>query len=94
MNHACRLVWNEAAARYMPAPETAKGRGKSSGRSAVVVALGAALLGLGRMPIPAAASSGLEGRHHTLMFMGSKCYQKHSFLCPLVLRKRHKTYSK
>ncbi len=47
MNHACRLVWNEAAARYVPAPETAKGRGKSSGRSAVVVALGAALLGLG-----------------------------------------------
>ncbi|HLD67533.1 MAG TPA: filamentous hemagglutinin N-terminal domain-containing protein, partial [Pseudomonas sp.] len=47
MNHTYRLVWNDAAQRYVPAPETAKGRGKSSGRSAVVVALGAALLSNG-----------------------------------------------
>ena len=47
MNHAYRLVWNAVQHRYVPAPETAKGRGKSSGRGAVVVVLGAALLGLG-----------------------------------------------
>ena len=29
MNHTYRLVWSEAARCYVPAPENARGRGKS-----------------------------------------------------------------
>ena len=34
MNHTYRLVWNEAAQRYVPAAESARSRGKSGGRKA------------------------------------------------------------
>ncbi len=33
MNHTYRLVWNQEAQRYVPAPECAKGKGKSSAKS-------------------------------------------------------------
>ncbi|MET3440515.1 filamentous hemagglutinin family protein [Variovorax paradoxus] len=56
MNHAYRLVWSEAAHRDVPAPETAKGRGKSSGRSAAVVALCAVLLAGGAWAGPSGGS--------------------------------------
>ncbi|WP_053063312.1 GLUG motif-containing protein, partial [Variovorax paradoxus] len=56
MNHAYRLVWSDAAARFVPAPETAKGRGKSSGRGAAVVALCAALLASGAWAGPSGGS--------------------------------------
>lgn len=35
MNHAYRLVWNDHAQRYVPAPETARSRGKSAGGKAL-----------------------------------------------------------
>ena len=38
MNHTYRLVWNDASQRYTPAPETARGRGKTTRRSAVLMA--------------------------------------------------------
>jgi hypothetical protein len=48
MNHAYRLVWNHAIEAFVPAPETARARGKSSGRGAVLVMLTtAAVLGAG-----------------------------------------------
>ena len=47
MNHSYRLTWNESTQRYVPAPETAKGRGKASGRGAVVAAVGALAMLLG-----------------------------------------------
>ncbi|MGJ7526695.1 YDG domain-containing protein [Variovorax sp. GB1P17] len=56
MNHAYRLVWNHAAHRCVPAPETAKGRGKSAGRGAVVVALCAAVSGAGAWAAPGGGS--------------------------------------
>jgi filamentous hemagglutinin family protein len=56
MNHAYRLVWSDAAARFVPAPETAKGRGKSSGRGAAVVALCVALLASGAWAGPSGGS--------------------------------------
>ena len=31
MNHTYRLVWNEAAQRYVPAAESARARGKRAG---------------------------------------------------------------
>ncbi|MCT9809184.1 YDG domain-containing protein [Acidovorax sp. Be4] len=43
MNHSYRLVWNDASQRYVAAPETARGRGKS--RTAKTLAPAAALLG-------------------------------------------------
>ena len=56
MNHAYRLVWNEVHHRYIPAPETAKGRGKHTGRSlrrsVAVMALGTSLLSLGALAGP------------------------------------------
>ena len=56
MNHAYRLVWNEVHRRTIPAPETAKGRGKRTGRclrrSALVMALGTTLLSLGAQAGP------------------------------------------
>jgi len=33
LNHAYRLVWSDTAQCYQPVPETARGRGKSKGRS-------------------------------------------------------------
>src|SRR4051812_22148083 len=46
MNHAYRLVWNCATQTFVPAPETARARGKSSGRGTVLVTLTmAAVLG-------------------------------------------------
>ncbi len=42
MNHAYRLVWNDREQRYVPAPETAKARGKR-GRQKLLVAAVAAL---------------------------------------------------
>lgn len=33
MNHTYRLVWNQEAQRYVPAPECAKGKGKTSAKS-------------------------------------------------------------
>ena len=56
MNHAYRLVWSDAAARFVPAPETAKGRGKSPSRGAAVVALCAALLASGAWAGPSGGS--------------------------------------
>src|SRR5712671_313411 len=35
MNHTYRLVWNEAAQRYVPAAESARSRGKSGGCKAL-----------------------------------------------------------
>ncbi|MDO9226821.1 MAG: filamentous hemagglutinin N-terminal domain-containing protein [Pseudomonadota bacterium] len=35
MNHSYRLVWNDRAQRYVPAPETARARGKSAGGRAI-----------------------------------------------------------
>ncbi|MBD0687626.1 hypothetical protein CGA22_24275 [Pseudomonas sp. PSB18] len=52
MNHTYRLVWNDAVQRYVPAPETARGRGKAAGRSALVVGFTAALLGSGAWASP------------------------------------------
>ncbi|MCD2513753.1 filamentous hemagglutinin N-terminal domain-containing protein [Comamonas endophytica] len=43
MNHSYRLVWNDATQRCVPAPETARGRGKS--RAAKALAPMALLLG-------------------------------------------------
>ena len=56
MNHAYRLVWSDAAARFVPAPETAKGRGKSPSRGAALVALCAALLASGAWAGPSGGS--------------------------------------
>ena len=39
MNHAYRLIWNAAHGAYVPAPETARGRGKQSKGKALVAAL-------------------------------------------------------
>lgn len=45
MNQAYRLVWNAAQQCYLPAPETARGRGKQGGRAPVrSVALALAML--------------------------------------------------
>jgi filamentous hemagglutinin family protein len=52
VNHTYRLVWNDSVQRYVPAPETAKSRGKAAGRSAVVVGFTAALLGSGAWASP------------------------------------------
>jgi len=35
MNHSYRLVWNDRVQRYVPAPETARARGKSAGGRAI-----------------------------------------------------------
>ena len=43
MNHSYRLVWNDSTQRYVPAPETARGHGKS--RTAKALAPMALLLG-------------------------------------------------
>jgi len=60
MNHAYRLVWNAVQSRYVPAPETARGVGKHSGRSlrrsAVAMALGTSLLSLGALAGPTGGS--------------------------------------
>jgi filamentous hemagglutinin family protein len=56
MNHAYRLVWSDAAERFVPVPETAKGRGKSPSRGAAVVALCAALLASGAWAGPSGGS--------------------------------------
>ncbi len=48
LNHAFRLVWNDAAQCYQAVPETARGRGKSSGRStrrAIAAAVATSLIG-------------------------------------------------
>lgn len=60
MNHTYRLVWNDAVQRYVPAPETARGRGKAASRSAVVVGFTAALLGIGAWagPVGGTVSAG------------------------------------
>ncbi len=39
MNHVFRLVWNESLNSYVPAAETVRGRGKSSKRKLIAVAL-------------------------------------------------------
>lgn len=54
MNHIYRLVWNQAAQRFVTAPETARSRGKgaSGKKSAVVMAICAAL-GAGAWASPA-----------------------------------------
>ncbi|AZG09120.1 filamentous hemagglutinin N-terminal domain-containing protein [Pigmentiphaga sp. H8] len=39
MNHTYRLVWNPSTQRYVPAPETARGRGKSKGRAGRALAV-------------------------------------------------------
>ena len=54
MNHSYRLVWNDARQRYVAAPETARGRGKS--RAAKALAPAAMLLG-GVLVLPAWAQA-------------------------------------
>lgn len=39
MNHAYRLVWNSASASYVPAPESARSRGKSGSMKTLVAAI-------------------------------------------------------
>jgi filamentous hemagglutinin family protein len=56
LNHTYRLVWNRASRRCVPAPETARGRGKSAGRGAAVVALCAAVSGAGAWAAPSGGS--------------------------------------
>ena len=57
MNHIYRLVWSQAVQRFVTAPETArsKGKGASGKRSAVVLALCAAL-GAGAWAMPSGFS--------------------------------------
>jgi len=55
MNHSYRLVWNDATPRCIPAPETARGRG----RSCASKALAPAALLLGALLAPAAGAQAL-----------------------------------
>ncbi|MBN3759164.1 hypothetical protein G3N95_40085, partial [Paraburkholderia sp. Tr-20389] len=57
MNKTYRSIWNESTGTWMAAQENAKGRGKRSGKSAVVVALAAA----GLVASIAAHAGGLDG---------------------------------
>ena len=54
MNHAYRLVWNDHAQRYVPAPETARARGKSSAGKALIKPLAVSLAALFAAPALAA----------------------------------------
>ncbi|WP_370679932.1 filamentous hemagglutinin N-terminal domain-containing protein [Comamonas sp. GB3 AK4-5] len=59
MNHSYRLVWNQEAQRYVPAPECAKGRGKSKAGKALAPAavLLAAAFALPTWAAPPAANA-------------------------------------
>ncbi|MDP2833765.1 MAG: ESPR domain-containing protein [Pseudomonadota bacterium] len=61
MNHSYRLVWNDRAQRYVPAPETARARGKSAGGRAPLVLSLAALLAVPAWAGPPALDALPEG---------------------------------
>lgn len=60
MNRIYRLIWNEAVGAYVPAAETARGRGKRTGRalSAAVLALSATVTHAGPNPTGGLVTSG------------------------------------
>jgi trimeric autotransporter adhesin len=55
MNHTYRLVWNDQSQRHVPAPESARGRGKAGGK----VLKAAALVLAAAFALPAAAQQAL-----------------------------------
>ena len=66
MNRTYRLVWNDQTQRYVPAPETARGRGKGKhGKTALAGGIAALALTLGMAATPPAyaqlATSGAGG---------------------------------
>ena len=63
MNHIYRLVWNQEAQRYVPAPECAKGKGKAKTKAlapaAVILSTVLALPAWAQTSAPAPAANQL-----------------------------------